>query len=487
MYTDLDDTIVAISSAPGPAPRGIVRLSGPDALTIAASLVHLSDDTQLTDALGFTVHHGSLQVFEDATAPADVYVFRAPHSYTQQDLIELHTISSPPLLEMIVERCLEHGARLAHPGEFTARAFLGGAMSLPEAESVAATIQARSDDQLRAARRMARDHFTATLRAWQSDLADLRALVEADIDFAEEPIDFIDPAHLRERVNGLRDQLHTLIASSADAAQVDTLPRVLLFGPPNVGKSSLMNRLTGIDRAIASAVAGTTRDLLSAPTHFDGIEAIVLDSAGVDESEDIVITAGRTRAIEARETAQVVCQVIDAKTAIQNRAAPVRKRTEGQKAEVQSESTKADRTHLIVINKIDLQSPEERHQLGSEFNAPDGNATNPSSLTCLVSALTGEGIRELQSAIADQLTADTSAGDDTTLALSAHQRQALSTAVQSLARCEEITITTDDLLDVAEFLALELREAQDALAELTGAVTTEDLLGRIFSSFCIGK
>jgi len=429
-----------------------------------------------------------LSITEETTASADVYIFRAPHSYTRQDLVELHTVGSPPLLDMIVECCLTCGARLAHPGEFTARAFLGGAMSLPEAESVAATIQARSDDQLRAARQMARDHFTATLRSWQNDLADLRALVEADIDFAEEPIDFIDPTHLRQRAGALRDQLQTLIEASTDATQVDTLPRVLLYGSPNVGKSSLMNRLTVIDRAIASAVAGTTRDVLSAPATFDGIDAIILDSAGVDDSEDIVISEGRKRAIDAMQTANIVCQVIDARSDHQNRAAPVRKRTfADQPTENKEAKTPNNRAHIVVQNKIDLLTPTERKVVVRKSESTNTPSIAPSTQTCCVSALTGEGIAELQSEIARHLTADTAAHDDTTLALSAHQRQALSQAMQALARCVEIAANADDLLDVAELIALELREAQEALAEITGAVTTEDLLGRIFSSFCIGK
>jgi len=466
MYTSTDDTIVAISSAPGGAARGIVRLSGPHALALAARLTRLPG-ANLSAAPGFTVHAGVLLLDDARTLPADIYVFRAPRSYTRQDLIELHTVGSPPLLDLIVERCLTLGARLALPGEFTARAFLAGAVSLPEAESVAATIAARNDAQLRSARRLRDRHLTEQICHWQSELADLRALVEADIDFAEEPIDFITPDEFTRRVRALLTRLTGLLDTARDQERFDALPRVLLLGLPNAGKSTLLNRLAGIDRAIASAVAGTTRDLLTAPARFGEVETLLIDSAGIGDSADDIAAAGGRRALAAAAHADVVCLVFDG-------ADPPTRR------EVHPLLVATAACRLIVANKQDLVAASAQSTITVQWHAAYGAAP------LWISALTGEGVPELRSAIAERLHSDHRA-DDFGIALSTHQRMVLQEAAEALARALDTAASAAETLDVAELLAVDLREAQDALAAFTGAVTTEDLLSRIFSAFCIGK
>ena len=314
MFDILDDTIAAVSSPLGQAPRGIVRVSGPDAIAIAAALFIDDDPTPLPRRQGWRRFHGEVRIEGDASVPAELYLFRAPRSYTRQDLVELHTIGAPPVLAMLLERLLERGARAAEPGEFTARAFLSGAMDIDEAESVAALIRARSDAQLRGARRLRERAPARQAQSWMQRLADLVALVEADIDFAEEPIEFIAPDELGARLATLRAELDALIRGADGTERFDVLPTVLLIGPANAGKSSLMNVLSGTDRAICSAVEGTTRDILTAPASLPGMDCLLLDGAGLTRTDDELIQLAQSVARETASRVELLCLVIDLST-----------------------------------------------------------------------------------------------------------------------------------------------------------------------------
>ncbi|GJM25557.1 MAG: tRNA modification GTPase MnmE [Phycisphaerae bacterium] len=466
-YADVDDTIVAVCTARGIAPRGIVRLSGPDAFSIAQAVFEGASADALTQRRGFRCVRGDVVFDKHHRAPAHAYTFTQPHSYTRQDSVELHTMGAAPLLEMLVERCIRAGARSAHPGEFTARAYLSGALTLSAAEAVASTIHARTDAQLRAARKVMRGDLRDTIASWQNALADLLSLVVADIDFAEEPIDFISTDELGSKVSDLHARLQDLIHSSESQARIEAVPHVLLLGLPNAGKSTLLNALTGIDRAIASAVSGTTRDILSAPATLDGIEAILLDSAGVDDSPDQVLVHARQRAEEEAGRVDLLCIIVDVSESIDVAAiARLRKLANGPTMFV---GTKID---LVSASKDDLA-----RKLGESSGQP----------ACLVSAATSEGLGDLRAAMARQLVTQATDAEHSAITLTTNQHVALTTANEALVRCIELTTTSDNLLDIAELVALELREALDSLALTTGSVSTDDLLGRIFSSFCIGK
>jgi tRNA modification GTPase len=467
MYTAVDDTIVAVSSAPGHALRGIVRLSGPEAVAVADRVFRLAGAGTLAEARPFAAHQGSIVIGEGARLPAMALLFRAPRSYTRQDLVELHTIGSPAVLEILVHDCRAAGARLAEPGEFTARAFLSGAMSLPAAEAVAATIAARSDAQLRAARRLMRGELAERVTAWREQVADLLALVVADIDFAEEPIDFITPAELGARLEAIRAELAAIRGQAEAGARLDVLPRILLLGPPNVGKSTLLNTLSSLDRAITSAVAGTTRDLLEAPVRLNRREAILLDAAGIDDEADEVIAMGRHRALEAASRVDLVAIVVDALAAWSAEA-------------VRALAAESSAPKVVVLNKCDAASPAG---VAAQVQRLADMRWGP---VLAVSALTGEGLAELRALLAERLSHGP-ASEGEQLMLSARQRGALQDADAALARAAELAARSAATIDSAELLAVELQEALDAFAALTGAVTTEDLLGRIFANFCIGK
>lgn len=471
MYETLEDTIVAISSAAGHAPRGIVRLSGPDALAIASRLFHSTAGPPLHEQVGFRRIIGTVHAGQTAPVPGEVYLFRAPHSYTRQDCAEIHTIGSPPLLAMVVNAAIDAGARPAQPGEFTARAFLAGAMDLSRAQAVAATINARTDAQLRAARKLQDGHLSRQVADWQRQLAELTALVEADIDFAEEPIEFIAPDALRTRVQALMDDIKNLCAAATGIERFDVSPTILLLGPPNAGKSSLLNALSGLDRAICSAIAGTTRDILTAPIRVGNAEALLLDAAGVHDDGDTLLREAQTKALRTAQRVDLLCLVVDL-TATPSPAL------------FDALPAAPTTPYILVANKADRV---DAGHADATLQSLESLAPVRPAAAFAVSAVRGDGLDRLRAALADQLSTRDDLAEDTDVVLSARQRAALDTAAAALDRAMHEADGIGATVDRAEILAFELRVALDALKPLVGEVTTEDLLTSIFASFCIGK
>lgn len=468
---EVNDTIVAVASPPGHAARGIVRLSGPDALAIGDRMFRADDDRPLSEQRGFRRREGRMFVGDDLFVPAEAWIFRAPRSYTGQDCLELHTIGSPALLAIVVEAARAAGARPARPGEFTARAFLSGTMDLARAEAVAATIHARSKTQLRAARRMGEGTLARQVHAWRQRLAELTALVEADIDFAEEPIEFITLDRLKTEAEALIREMDALQRDAAQAERFDVLPTILLLGRPNSGKSTLLNALSGLDRAICSAMAGTTRDFLTAPVNLGPFEAQMLDAAGIDADADELIRRAGDRVLARAEQVDALCLVVDV-------SGPVDPSALDRLAGARSVPC------VIAANKVDLlDAPALAERLAS-LPTPNGKALRA---VCAVSGLTGHGLDELRRALARALGDHDALGEDTAVVLSLRQRRCLQAAAEAMQRVSAEAAACEKTLDRAELLAFELRTALSALDDIAGAVTTEDLLETVFSSFCIGK
>lgn len=447
-----------------------MRLSGPDALHIADALFRSSDGPSPMDAKGFARLDGRVLIDQAPGLPAECYVFRAPRSYTRQNTAELHVIGSVPLLAMLVEQAVKHGARTAGPGEFTARAFLAGAMDLTQAEAVASVIAARSDSELRAAQRSKEGELADQARALADGLTELLSLVEADIDFSEEPIDFVSPAGVRDRLARLGGRLDDLLERSASTERLSVLPVVTLTGAANAGKSTLLNALTGLDRAICSATAGTTRDVLSAPLKLPGGEVLLQDTAGHAHNADEISHLWGEQTRMAAGRADVVCLVVD----------------------VTADATlglltafRALRGHarlLVAANKIDLlEGPDTRNRIC------ELEETCSPARVYGISALSGAGLAELRHAIAERTAGSPGAAHDAPVALNARQRKAFAECRTAMHRAGELTDQVAQTIDCAELVALEIREALDALGCVTGRVTPEDVLGRIFGSFCIGK
>lgn len=468
MIERINETIVARSSAAGRSPLGIVRMTGPASLQVLGRMGRTESNVPLSSFPTATRVAGHIVLDRDIELPATFYLFRAPHSYTRQETVEIHAIGSPVLLELIRERALALGALAAEPGEFTARAFLNGAISIAEAEAVAATINARTDTQLRASRRMMDGSLARRIDDIQSQLAELLALVEADIDFSEEPIDFITPDELVVRLTTIRESLKPMLSPNASTERIDVLPRILMLGPPNAGKSSLMNRLSGTSRSICAAVAGTTRDILSAPILLDPFEAILLDAAGINQSQERIITAGRRNVLAIAEQVDLALIVLDTT----------------QEANDSFWET-LEGLHLacrvVAINKIDLLEVDEPTHVPRKIAQ-----MNPKAV-CFTSAITGAGLDSLRSALADALGMAMGTVLDESVILNQRQQSAVERAAAALDRGADLARTADATIDCADLLAFELREGLDSLGAVAGAVTTEDLLTQVFANFCIGK
>ena len=469
-----NDTIVAVSSPPGASVRGVIRLSGPDALALADHVFESDRGEQVLHAPGRRRLHGRIRIDEDAWLPAEAYVFRAPASYTRQDLVELHTIGSPPVLASLCEQFVAAGSRHAEPGEFTARAYFNGAMDLTRVEGVAAMIHARTDSQLRASEALLHGELSRCSAAMRERLADSLALIEARIDFADEPIEFTSRSEILTVLDETIADLDRLLREAPSIERLDVLPEVLILGRPNAGKSTLFNRLTGMDRAIQSAVAGTTRDVIAAPMRLGDAEVMLIDSAGLAESAvqndiddanhlDLLAQQATRRALTSSD---MVLLVIDATAAFDPAGDPLL-------------ASLAGRSLCVVVNKMDALA--------------DGCLpawTGPITLrhpVVGVSAHGGQGIDTLRHEIQRRVFSEVEPHGTELLALSARQRSELGDALDALRRARSTCDDPDAHHDRTELLALEVREAVNSLSLLTGEMATEELLGRIFARFCIGK
>jgi tRNA modification GTPase len=444
------DTIAAVATPPGIGGIGIVRVSGPAVRAVAQALLQ-----QLPPP-----RHAGYATFRGAdNEPIDrgiALFFPAPHSFTGEDVLELHGHGGPVVLDMLLRRVLELGARIARPGEFTERAFLHGKLDLAQAEAVADLIESSSESAARSALRSLEGRFSEQVHALVEALVGLRTYVEAAIDFPEEEVDFLSDERLARELNALLDAVERLMASAQQGCLLHDGMTVVLAGPPNAGKSSLLNALARQDAAIVSAIPGTTRDVVRERIDIDGMPVHVLDTAGLRHGGDEIESEGMRRAHAAMERADRILLVVD--DSVSNAA------------EMQDllRQLPAQSAHTLIRNKIDLS-----------LRAPScDDKSHVAELS--LSAKTGAGIELLRQHLKACM-GFRPAGEGTFMARRRH--------LEALALARDHVVLGQLRLQVraGELLAEELKLAQRALGEITGEFSNEELLGRIFSTFCIGK
>ncbi len=440
MSLNIQDTIVALASAPGAGLRAIIRLTGPKSIALATAAF----SPPLTPSHGLTVGQLRLDGFA-SPLPVTLYLWPNPSSYTGQEMAEIHTLSSPPLIEALIAQLLRAGARAARPGEFTLRAFLNGKLDLTRAEAVHAVIEAGDRDELKRALTQLAGGMAQPLSALRDDLLNLLADVEAGLDFSDEDLDFVEQKEMLLRLGNALAQV-TLLRRQLDSRAQSKHPfRVVLAGRPNAGKSSLFNALTG-SRALVSPQPGTTRDYLVAQIHLGGVAIELIDTAGFQRGADDVEVQAQDFARD--QTAQadllVLClpadaAITDEETALLNRPSP---------------------PVLPIATRADLM-PTEAPYLAT-------------------SAVNGTGLDKLRALLAERAAFLREPALAPSLSRCRHH---VETCLANLRRAHTIVLESDP----PELLALELRLALEQLGEMVGAVYTEDLLDRIFSRFCIGK
>lgn len=450
------ETIAAVATAQGRGGVGIVRVSGPRARAIGISLSGL-------EAKPRHAHYGPWHDNEGEVIDQGLLLFfPGPHSFTGEDVLELQGHGGPVVLDMLLQRCLQLGARQARPGEFSERAFLNDKLDLAQAEAIADLIEASSAQAARNALRSLQGEFSRRVHGLTEKLIELRIYVEAAIDFPEEEIDFLADGHVLGLLDGVRDNLSTVLREAGQGALLRDGMTVVIAGRPNAGKSSLLNALAGREAAIVTEIAGTTRDVLREHIHIDGMPLHVVDTAGLRDTDDQVEKIGVERALKAIGEADRVLLVVDS-------TAPEAADPFALWPEFLEQRPEPARVTLIR-NKADLSG--ESIALAT---CEDGH------VTLSLSAKSTEGLDLLR----EHLKACMGYQQTTENSFSARRRhlEALRLASSHLEHGRaQLT-----LAGAGELLAEDLRQAQQALGEITGAFSSDDLLGRIFSSFCIGK
>ncbi len=476
---DLKDTIVALATAPGMAAIAVVRISGPKALEIAGSyFVPRNRKISVSDFRSHTVHLGEIRQGDRVYDEVLLTYFRGPRSYTGENVVEISCHGSTYVQEQLLQLFIRGGCRMAEPGEFTLRAFLNGKMDLDQAEAVADLIASDSQASADQALKHLRGGFNSQIAELRDQLLKFASLIELELDFSGEDVSFADRTELRNLLERLKAHIKSLLDSYALGNVIKSGIPVALVGEPNVGKSTLLNALLNEERAIVSDIPGTTRDTVEDEMVLSGIRFRFIDTAGLRITDDAIEQIGIQRSLQALKNASLVMH-------LQNAADLVDKEYDHQKLDeflkfeeklktkddADPDSEAPEMEVMVVVNKWDQLNKDQRGELKSKY--PD---------FIFISALKKEGLDALKDQLLDRLRLGKIKSDDVLLTNSRHY-QALQKSLNSVEAVEEGM----DADIPSDLLAIDIRQALHHLGEITGSITTDDLLGQIFSSFCIGK
>lgn len=477
----LEDTICAVATPAGEGGIGIVRISGSLAVDIASQVVRLRSGRLLHTLASHTLHladilfpptslignHSSSTTNQVTARIVDeglVVYMKAPRSFTAEDVVEIHCHGNGLVLQRVCQACIVAGARLAQAGEFTKRAFLNGRLDLSQAEAVLDTIQARSELGLKLAQRQLRGELAQLVHRLRTDLVALLVQLEAGIDFAEEDIAFVRREEMIVSLQKTLDHIQQMLATAEAGRILREGVCAVIAGEPNVGKSSLLNRLLRENRAIVTDIPGTTRDIIEESVIWSGLRVTLIDTAGLRHTTDPIEQEGIRRSKEAQDQADIVLHVLDAA-----------RLTQMDLDDLRLPALRPE--HVVVVNKIDLVDAVSMQGLINALLARTLSKVVP------ISVQTGEGLEALKCAIQAQFVKPSFESGDGVMITHVRHRAALVRAEASL---KEALASVQQGIG-PEFVAVDLRGAADALGEIVGAITSDEVLDEIFSEFCIGK
>lgn len=451
-----NETIVALSTPPGIGALGVIRLSGPEAISIAHKLM---PSKKLEEKASHTLHVGWIQWNSIKIDEVVVAIFRAPKSFTGENVVEISCHGSPYILQKAIDACVQAGARIAKPGEFTLRAFLNGKMDLAQAEAVADVIASHSEAAHQTALNQMRGGFSSVLMELREKLIQFSALIELELDFATEDVEFADRTALLELINFIFKTVHELLQSFKLGNVIKHGVNVAIIGKPNAGKSTLLNSLLNENRAIVSEIAGTTRDTIEEVLNIDGILFRLIDTAGIRESTDAIEVIGVEKSHEKMRKADIVVYLFDA--AIE---------TSHDLVEAEALLQAGGKEYILAGNKSDTFSADEKAVMHAGHNV------------LYLSAKTGAHVELLKEQLIDKVLAGATNAENTIVTNARHFA-----ALQKVQEC--LTDIQSGLHDKipGDLIALDIRRCLHYLGEITGAITNEDQLDYIFSKFCIGK
>ena len=481
LLPDLSDTIVALATPPGLGAIAVIRLSGPEAIGLADDIFR---GKKLADQPGHTAHFGKIEA-TDGRILDEVLItlFKNPHSYTGEDTVEISCHGSPYIQQEIIQLCLKKGARAAEPGEFTLRAFLNGKMDLNQAEAVADLIASESELAHSVALRQLRGGFKSDIARLREELIHFASLVELELDFSEEDVEFADRTQLKQLVEKIRAYLQALLHSFQLGNALKTGVNTVIAGRPNAGKSTLLNALLNEDRAIVSEIAGTTRDTIEEVLNISGIQFRLIDTAGIREAQDQIEAIGVEKTMEKVRQASVLLYIWDVSALTLNEVHDDLSKLSAPGTQLMVVCNKMDRNPYFQPGwLVDPQSPDIFPYLLDETRPAENTIGLMEDQIVTLSAKNGQNIEYLK----EKLYQTVAGGDvslENTVVTNARHFDALRRADASLAQVLEGLETGV----TGDFIAQDIRHTLAYLGEITGEIGVEDLLGNIFGKFCVGK